>query len=136
MGYLLRMLIFLSVFLVGSPAISAQDIIPPKDFIAITGLALDALDEIEVVFSEYDSRKFEAKAAFKKCDIVMKKYDRYIEKWPDGEQKEIVWSIQSSRLLFEMAMELSHKEDLQKAKQQAQKARATFTQYKKKHERE
>ena len=62
-------------FLTPVAAVHAEEPVPFEEFISITEKALDALDEIETVCSNYDSMKIEARMA-------VKKYDRYVKTWP------------------------------------------------------
>lgn len=121
------MLVMLSV-----APVQATEPVPFKDFISITEKVFDALDEIETVFSDSDSRKIEAKMAFKKFDISMKKYDRYIKTWPEGKQGMIAWKMQSARLLYDMTLiEGTHGKSHGEAEKAVQEARDLFAEYNK-----
>ena len=121
------MLVMLSV-----APVQATEPVPFKDFVSITEKVLDTLDEIETVFSDSDSRKIEAKMAFKKFDIAMKKYDRYIKTWPEGKQGMIAWKMQSARLLYDMTLiEGTHGKSHGEAEKAVQEARDLFAEYKK-----
>ncbi len=120
------------IFLLIPSGVSATEPIPYNDFISITEKALDALDEVEIVFSSSESMKIEVKMAFNKLDTALKKYNRYVKTWPEGKQKEIAWAITEARLLYDMTLiEGLHGENHNKAKEAAQKARDLFLQYKK-----
>lgn len=112
--------------------VQAADTVPFKTFISITEKVLDALDEMEIVFSDSESTKIDVKMAFKKFDIAMKKYDRYVETWPEGKQGIIAWKMQSVRLLYEMTLiEGLHGKSQKEAEQAIQEARNLFAEYKK-----
>ena len=124
---LIAMLLLLSV-----ATVQAAEPVPFKDFVPITEKVLDTLDEIETIFSDSESMKIEAKMAFKKFDIAMKKYDRYVKIWPEGKQGVIAWKMQSARLLYDMTLiEGLHGKSHKEAEQAIQEARDLFAEYKK-----
>lgn len=127
----LLLAIFISVVFLASPVMAAEPV-PFKDFISITENVLDALDEVETVFSSADSMKIEAKIAFKKFDISMKKYDRHIKAWPECKQGMIAWKMESARLLYDIALlEGAHGKSNVDADKAVQEARDLFAEYKK-----
>src|SRR3970040_605197 len=77
-------IVFLSLIAIAQ----AAEPVPYKEFISITEKVLDALDEIEVVFSNNESMKIEWDMAFKKLDIEMLKYRRYAQDWGKSPGKQ------------------------------------------------
>jgi hypothetical protein len=129
-----RLLLALIAMLLLLPVatVQAADAVPFKDFVSITEKVLDTLDEIETVFSDSESMKIEAKMAFKKFDIAMKKYDRYVKTWPEGKQGIIAWKMQSARLLYDMTLfEGLYGKSHEEAKIATQEARDMFAKYRK-----
>lgn len=126
-------------FLTPVAAVHAEEPVPFEEFISITEKALDALDEIETVCSNYDSMKIEARMAVKKYDIAVKKYDRYVKTWPKGKQANIAWAMTSARLSYDMAFNSSNMDEMlaneKKAIIELQKARELYVKYKSKKNR-
>ncbi len=121
------------VIMCSTPLFAAEPI-PRADFLSITDKVLDALDEVEAVFSRSDSTKKEARDVLNRLEVVKKKYDRYKSgKWPEGRQQEIVGKIEEARLEYEIYMFSSGAaEDMKaKAEEAARTARALFGKYKK-----
>jgi hypothetical protein len=129
------MLLFVTIaFLSGTAIAQAAEPIPFKEFISITEKVLDALDEIEVVFSNSNSTKIEVKQAFKKLDTEMLKYRRYVKDWrkSPGKQADIIKAIATANIDYEITelkgiYDKSHEE----AKLATQEARELFMRYKK-----
>ncbi|SPD72848.1 hypothetical protein PITCH_A1580003 [uncultured Desulfobacterium sp.] len=124
--------------LVYTTAYTAEPI-PFNDFISITEKVLDALDEIEVVFSDPSSIRLEVEMAFKRMNIEMLKYNRYVQDWRKvpGKQADIVKAIATSQIIYDTVWNKiqlgeegfygkTHKE----ARHAAQKAREVFIRYK------
>lgn len=111
----------------------AAEPIPFDDFVKITEEALDALDEIETVFSSSDSTKREAKLAFKKFDTVWKKYKRFKTTASESTvQFEITFGMWMARMQFETAsLEGLNGKSHNEAIKTTQKARDLFMKYKK-----
>jgi hypothetical protein len=110
---------------------TASDIIAKSDFIRITDQVIDVLDEIEIVFSDSNSSKYEAEKVLKKFDIVMKKYDRYVKNWPNGIQLQIVWAMTKAKLCYKMALiEGFRGQNHEDAEKSAEEARSMFMKYK------
>ncbi|MFA6290192.1 MAG: hypothetical protein WC637_00345 [Victivallales bacterium] len=111
--------------------VTAADIIPKNDFIKITEQALDVLDKVEVVFSDSTSLKLDAQKSLKEFDIVMKKYNRYIKTWPDGNQGQIAWAMIEAELYYKMVLiEGVYGENHKKAEEAIERARSLFLKYK------
>jgi chromosome segregation ATPase len=114
-------------------SVMAKDSVPRSEFIKYTEEALNALDEVEVVFSSSESSKYEAEKALKSLDIAIKKYERFDGlDWGKTNENKIAWEITYSslnynRVLLEGLYGSSHEE----AKKLAQGARSLFQEYKK-----
>lgn len=140
-------LLFVAItFLSGIAIAQSAEPVPFKEFIAITEKVLDVLDEIEVVFSNNESMKIEVNTAFKKLDIEMLKYRRYVQDWrkSPGKQAAIIKAISNAHVLYKIT---ETEEELKKygkaqenegiygkshesAKLYAQEARELFVKYK------
>ena len=119
-------------FLLPVAAVQAVEPVPFGEFISITEKGLDALDEVETVFSDSESMKIEVKMAFKKYDIAVKKYDRYVKTWPKGKQADIAWAMAKARLAYDLTLtEGLHGKSHEDAKIATQEAREMFVKYRK-----
>ena len=147
MKKVILMLLVCSVLLPITP-VHSDEPIPSKEFVLITENVLDALDEIEVVLSSYHSTKYELKMAFKKLDIALMKYRRYVEDWRKlkykSKQSSIVSTISTAHCCYrttEVELELKelgkakknegrHGKTHERARRYAQEARELLTKYK------
>lgn len=96
-------LIFFAVLLLLPVAtVQSAEPVPFKEFVSITENVLDALDEVEVVFSNHGYTKANANMAFKKLDIAMLKYRRYITNWrkSSGKQAAIIKAIANAHVSY------------------------------------
>ncbi len=96
-------LILFAVFLLLPVAtVQSAEPVPFKEFISITENVLDALDEIEVVFSSHAFAKTEVNMAFKKLDLAMLKYRRYVQDWrkTPGKQAAIIKAIANAHVSY------------------------------------
>jgi hypothetical protein len=140
------LLFFAMTFLSGIAIAQSAEPIPFKEFITITEKVLDALDELEVVFSNNKSMKVEVDMAFKKLDTENLKYRRYVKDWrkKPGKQAEIIKAIAEAEIEYrttaieeEMKQYKGEKEGTgifgkthKNAELSTQKARDLFVKYK------
>jgi len=98
----LCLILFAMVLLLPVATVQSAEPVPFKEFVLITEKVLDALDEIEVVFSNPESMKTEVNMAFKKLDIEMLKYRRYVQDWrkSPGEQAIIIKAIATAHIRY------------------------------------
>lgn len=134
------LILFVVVLLLPVPNVQSAEPVPFKEFVSITEKVLDALDEIEVVFSSPESMEIEANNAFKKIDIAMLKYRRYVQDWrkSPGKQADIIKAIATADIRYRITRDQIKlkKQDLygeshEAAKLAAQEARERFVKYKK-----
>ncbi|MBI5043199.1 MAG: hypothetical protein HZC10_05090 [Nitrospirae bacterium] len=130
-----------------------KELFPKKEFIETTEEAINALDAIEALLTNYDSSiktKLDIDDAFKKLDIVLLKYRRYIkvedakkiskDVEKNSKQIKIVQAIGAAMMSLRLAQielglirfERENKEhkNFNKAIEETQKARELFMQYK------
>jgi len=141
------LILFAIVLLLPVATVQSSEPVPFKEFVTITEKVLDALDEIEVVFSNSKFMKAEVNMAFKKLDIEMLKYRRYVQDWrkSPGKQAVIIKAIATAHISYltteaeEEYKEYGGKAQKNKgiygkshkdAKLAAQEARALFIKYK------
>jgi hypothetical protein len=141
-GKMKRLFLILVAVVLLLPVGTAQSAepVPFKEFVSITEKVLDALDEVEVVFSNPESMDTEVNMAFKKIDIEMLKYSRYIQDWrkSPGKQADIIKAIATADITYRITRDKIKlkQEDLygashKGAKLAAQEARERFAKYKK-----
>ena len=141
-------LILFAVFLLLPVAtVQSAEPVPFKEFISITEKVLDALDEIEVVFSNPEFVKAEVNMTFKKLDIAFLKYRRYVQDWrkTPGKQAAIIKAIANAHVCYKTTEAEEELKEYGKAKKNrgiygkthkraelyVQEARELFMKYKK-----
>ncbi len=109
----------------------AVEPVPHASFVKYTEAALDVIDELDVAFSSLSgATKPEAKRLINKLDACLKKYDRYVKQWPDGEQGRIVSAIMQTGLAYDIVLlEGLHGKTHAQAKQLSQRSRDLFAAY-------
>jgi hypothetical protein len=128
------------VLLLPVATVQSAEPVPFKEFVSITEKVFDALDEVEVVFSNPESMEIEVNMAFKKIDIEMLKYRRYVQDWrkSPGKQADIIRAIATAdikyritRTKIKLKEEDLYGESHKDAKLASQEAREIFVKYKK-----
>jgi hypothetical protein len=119
------------------PCISIAGTIPYNDIVKLTENVLDALDEVETVFGNSRSTKYEARTATNKLSVALKKYDRYLG--PDGafdkEQGDIIFNFTMIEGICHFSTNISS-DDLRKILDYSKNGRKLFEVYKVKHAKE
>lgn len=102
--------------------------IPFKDFVNITEKAMDALDNVETVYTNPNSIQLDGTRAINNFKTIMKKYDRYVTEWPkDSKQGTIVREMESAVTFFGEGVVETQEWGADAARQ----ARQSFKEYKK-----
>jgi len=109
--------------------------VPIPEFEKIVNQALDAIDEMEAIYSLHYS-KSKAEEVFFRFNTVMNKFKRYLEVWPPGDEGEVAYKLEKTCLLYETLERVSPEEITpglnDKARTSAKEARAAFRNFKKK----